>query len=272
MAAMLRSIPRVERIAVASARLPGALDGTTVAAISDLHAGMRRGGPAGVRGVVDTVNSLQPDIIVLLGDIVHRPKHATEYLPLLADLHARIGVWATLGNHEHAFDWRSRYVPPRSGISVERWRELYAELGIELLYNEARPLGETGARIWIVGIGDAYSGHNDVAAALAPVENGEFRLGITHSPDLLDDPHVGALDLVLAGHTHGGQIRLPLVGALYAPVRRPRQRGAGMVEASGTRMYIGRGVGEAIPIRLNCPREIPFITLTAEDDAMQPQT
>lgn len=269
---MLRGTIRVERISVPSARLPAAYHGATVAAISDLHAGMRRGGPAGVRGVVDTVNSLQPDIIVLLGDIVHRPRHATEYLPLLADLRARLGIWATLGNHEHAFDWRSRYVAPRSGISVERWRELYAELGIELLHNEGRPLGETGSRIWIVGIGDTYSGRNDVAAALAPVENGEFRLGITHSPDLLDDPHVGELDLVLAGHTHGGQVRIPLVGVLYAPVKRPRQRGAGMVEASGTRMYIGRGVGEAIPIRLNCPREIPLITLTAEDDATQPRT
>ncbi len=269
---MLRGTIRVERVTVSSARLPAAYHGATVAAISDLHAGMRRGGPAGVRGVVDTVNSLQPDIIVLLGDIVHRPRHATEYLPLLGDLRARIGIWATLGNHEHAFDWRARYTRPRGGLPVERWRELYAELGIELLDNQARALGEPGARIWIVGVGDAYSGCNDIPAALAPVGDGEFRLGITHSPDLLDDPHIRELDLVLAGHTHGGQIRIPFVGALYAPVRRPRQRGAGMVEASGTRMYVSRGIGEAIPIRLNCPREIPFVTLTAEDDATQPRT
>ncbi len=260
---MLPGLPRVEQLTVHSVRLPEALDGTRVAAVSDLHAGARRGGAAGIARVIERVNTLDPDIIVLLGDIVHRPRHAKECLPLLADLRARIGIWAVLGNHEHAADWRSRFRASRGTLPVASWRELYRESGITLLNNEAQAVGEDEARMWIIGVGDAYSGHHDITAATASVADGEYRLGITHSPDLLDDPGVAGFDLLLAGHSHGGQIRLPILGPLYAPIREPRRRGAGLVCERGTTMYVTRGAGEAFPIRVNCPREISLINLRA---------
>lgn len=261
---MLRGTPRIERLTIASARLPTVFDGLTIAAVSDLHAGRRRGGAAGILRVIETVNALEADVIVLLGDIVHKPRYADEYLPLLGALRARRGIWATLGNHERAVDPSRSGPPPHRGLSVRRWREMYAELGINLLHNEATALFEPGGRIWVVGVGDTYSGRDDLDTALRDVAGGEYLLGITHSPDLLDDPRVAELDLVLAGHTHGGQIRLPLVGALYAPVKSPRRRAAGMLRESGTLMYVSRGIGEGIPIRINCPREIPLITLRAD--------
>jgi len=254
----------VEHVTIAFARLPEGFDGTTVAVISDLHAGMRRGGIPGVKSVVEEANALQPDIIVLLGDMVHKGRHASRYLPLLAELEARDGIWATLGNHEHSFMWYSRHVGSSPRPAVERWRRMYAEAGIELLVDEAIPLEKGGSRMWLVGVDDAYSGYDDLPAALDGVNKNDFCLAITHSPDLVDDPRIGEVDLVLAGHTHGGQVHLPLLGSLFAPCRNPKERAAGLIRTQGTTMYVTRGVGEGMPIRFRSPREMPLITLRRE--------
>ena len=251
----------VERLTVALPRLPAGFDGTTVAVISDLHAGLVRGGTSAVKRVVEEVNALQPDVIVLLGDMVHRAYRASRYLPLLSKLEARDGIWATLGNHEHSFMWYARYLGASPRLSVDEWRRMYAEAGIELLVNEAIPLEKGGSRMWLVGVDDAYSGYDDLPAALDGVNKNDFCLAITHSPDVVDDARIGEVDLVLAGHTHGGQICLPLLEPPLAPCRRPRERAAGLIRTQGTIMYVTRGVGEGMPIRFRCPREMPLITL-----------
>jgi predicted MPP superfamily phosphohydrolase len=254
----------VERTTIALARLPLEFDGMTVAVVADLHGGTRHGGSAAVREVVWTTNRLRADIVALLGDLVHGAARAGPYLSLLSELEASEGVWACLGNHEHGFVWHSRYLGPSATLSVGEWRRLYADAGIQLLTNEARPLARGVSRIWLLGVGDAYSGHDDLSAALAQTRVGELCLALTHSPDLIDDPRIGEVDLVLAGHTHGGQLRLPFVGPLFAPCRRFRERASGLVHANGTTMYVTRGAGEGLPARINCPREISLITLVCE--------
>jgi predicted MPP superfamily phosphohydrolase len=223
----------IRRVAISLTRLPSAFDGTTVAAIADLH--LRRGRPtAAVEQLVEAVNARRPELVVLLGDLLHRARGSAEPLAPLAGLQAPLGVYACLGNHEHGFMWYSRYLKP-SAPSVEEWRARLAELGITLLHNEA--------------------------AALRGVPEDEFRLAITHSPDLLDDPNAAHLDLLLAGHTHGGQVRVPGIGALWAPCRRPRRRASGLLHIGPALAYVSRGVGEGLPLRLFCPRELPLITL-----------
>lgn len=214
-----------------------------------------------MRQLVRDVNSIGSDLIVLLGDLFHRPHHAERYLPVLSDLSAKWGVWATLGNHEHAHMWVSGYLSARTRRSPEQWREMYADAGIELLVNEARAVERNGSRIWLVGVDDAYSGRDDLEAALKQVEDGGFRLALTHSPDLIDDPRISEVDLLLAGHTHGGQINLPLLWPLYLECRKPRQRAAGFVRENGTIMYVTRGAGEGMPIRIGCPREITVMEI-----------
>ncbi|MEA3403488.1 MAG: metallophosphoesterase [Armatimonadota bacterium] len=257
----------VEDITLSFANLPSGFDGTTVAVIADLHAGVRRGGAEGVRRVVELANGLEADLIVLLGDVIHHPRRASEYLPLLSELRARRGVWACLGNHEHGFVWISRHLGRSPGPSIDEWRAMYAEVGIELLVNEARPLQHDGSRLWLVGIDDAYSEHDDLPRALRNARSEEFCLGITHHPDVVDHPRISELDLVLAGHTHGGQVHVPILGPVHVSCRRPRERTAGLVRSNGTVMYVTRGVGEAIPIRIGCPRELPLITLRTGDSA-----
>ncbi len=249
----------VRRVAISLPRLPTAFDGATIAVIADLHVhrGRHR---AALEPLVEAVNARRPELIVLLGDLLHRAGESDGQLAPLAGLQAPLGVYACLGNHEHGFMWYSRYVKP-SAPSVEEWRARLAALGITLLHNEAHPIARGKARLWLVGVGDAYSGNDDLAAALRGVPEEEFRLVITHSPDLLDDPHVPHVDLFLAGHTHGGQVRLPGIGAVWAPCRRARQRASGLLHVGPASAYVSRGVGEGFPLRLFCPRELPLITL-----------
>lgn len=253
----------LERVVISLPRLPESFDGTTAAVIADIHAAPRRGGAAAVARVVEIANGLRPDFVFLLGDLVHRPSDAAAYLPALAGLRARLGVWACLGNHEHRVVWYSRHLGTSAGPPAAHWRRLYAEAGVGLLVNESKVFEQGGSRLWLLGVDDAYSRGDDLPAALHGVGDEDFRLAITHSPDLIDHPRAAELDLVLAAHTHGGQVRLPLLGPLYAPCRRPRERAAGLVRAGGALMYVTRGVGEGVPIRLGCPRELPLIELRA---------
>lgn len=251
----------VERVEIALPRLPPAFDRLTIAVASDLHGRLFRGSKAAAVRLVGTINDLQPDLALLLGDMVHNPNHGPAFLPLLTGLRAGSGAYAALGNHEHAFVWYNRYLGEGRHPSNEEWRRIYAGAGIELLVNEPRPLARGGVRIWLVGVDDPFSGHHDLDAALAEIPTGECSIAFTHSPDLLDYPRAGELDLLLAGHTHGGQVCLPRVGALYAPCRRPRQRAAGLLQGERTRVYVTRGLGEGFPLRLVCPRELTLMTL-----------
>ncbi len=251
----------VEWVDITLPRLPQAFDGLRVAVLADLHAGARKGGPEGVREVIRAANHLRPDLVLLPGDVFHSSDHVGQYMPLLAELRPRVGVFACLGNHEHNVTLLTRYLGARPGLDVAVWRRLYAEVAVDLLVNEARRLGDRQSRIWLVGVDDSYSGRASLGTALVRVPEREFSLVITHSPDLAEDPAIGEVDLVVCGHTHGGQVRLPGVGALYTAARRPAERSGGLVRIGETRMYISRGVGEGIWLRINCPRELTLLTL-----------
>jgi predicted MPP superfamily phosphohydrolase len=266
-AALARDDMVIEELTLAFARLPRQFNGLTVAVVSDLHAGHGHGTHAFVERLVTTVNGLHPDAIVLLGDLVHRVKCTPHFLPLLAQLRAPEGLWACLGNHEHEFMWYSPWLRKEPTYGVEEWRQWYASIGARLLANEARPLTRGGARLWLVGVDDPYTKRQDLPAALAQTRPGEFRLVLSHSPDLLDDPRISEVDLVLAGHTHGGQVWIPGVGPFAAPCRKPAQRAAGLVRHNGTTMYVSRGAGEGLRLRFGCPREVTLLTLKADPDA-----
>jgi predicted MPP superfamily phosphohydrolase len=253
------ALPLVHRVTIELPRLPHSFSGMTVAVVADLH-GRKRGADFAA-WLVRQVNELRADLTVLLGDMVHHPMHGPEVLPFLSGLKARHGVWACLGNHEYGCVWFSRHAGGRRHPPVEEWRLMYSDAGVRLLANEAVPISEGTERIWLAGIDDAYSGRADVQSALEGVDRDECILAITHSPDVVDADGVQAIDLVLAGHTHGGQIRIPGIGPLWAPCRHPRKRASGLVTGERTRLFVVRGVGEGTPIRICCPREIGLVEL-----------
>jgi predicted MPP superfamily phosphohydrolase len=209
------------------------------------------------RRIVDEINAARPDIILLPGDFIaeHGLRQGTaasaedEVAQVLGGLKAPLGVHAVLGNHDWEVDG------PRMAAALRRQ-------GIQVLENESVPLGNT--RLWLVGIGDYYTGRSQPGKATAGVPNGAQALVLMHDPaSLLGMPRVEGL--MVAGHTHGGQVYLPLIGALVTATVAPRQWVHGWVRHQGNAMYVTSGLGVSIfPVRFNMRPEWALITINQE--------
>jgi predicted MPP superfamily phosphohydrolase len=235
----------------------------SITVIADLHAG----GPdmmlPHVREVVDRANLLKSDLIVLLGDYIARYRFATKRVPdsqwaaELARLSAPLGTWAILGNHDWWYDL--------AGV-----RQALADVRIPLLENDAVMLGAGSERFWLAGIGDQlayplghgrFRGVDDLPGTLAQVGSDDPVLLLVHEPDIF--PRVPArVALTFAGHTHGGQIRLPLIWPAFVPSKYGARFAYGHVVEGGRHMLVSGGLGTSvIPARLGVPPEILHVTL-----------
>lgn len=251
---------KVEQVVLPLERLPAELDGLRIVHLSDLH--LRRApGPGSVQSrALAVAREFNADLVVITGDVMHYLARRAEGALALSELRARRGVFACLGNHEHDFTnftrvWKS----VREPVDPEEWRELYAQAGITLLVNEARPL--PGSQAWIAGVDDLYSSEADLETTLGGIPQDAFCLLISHDPDIVDEPQVDRVDLVFAGHTHGGQCRLPLLGPVIAPCKHKRKRAAGLSRWNGVWLYVSRGLGSGAFPRLFCRPEVTLITL-----------
>jgi predicted MPP superfamily phosphohydrolase len=237
------------RPSVAVADLPPAWDGATVALLADLHAGSRLGWDY-LRRVGGVVNDARPDVVALVGDFVNWYGHATpELAEVLGELRAREGRFAVLGNHDHRAD--------AAGVTAA-----LAAAGIEVLSNAHRLLSRRGQQLCLAGVDDYRHGRPDARAALTGVPEATPRVLLCHNPDYAEDlPPALRVDLMLCGHTHGGQIRSPAGSAPFLSVRY-RKYGHGLVRGPRCRVYTTRGIGAAhLPLRLNCRPELPILTL-----------
>jgi uncharacterized protein len=239
-------------VVVPLARLPASLDGTTIVQITDLHVGMtvsRRF----VEDVVARVNALEPDIVVLTGDLVDGtvPDLRGRIAPL-AELRARRGVYAVTGNHEYY-----------SG--VEAWLDEYRRLGMRVLRNERVAIGDGSDTFDLAGIDDHTAGRvpghgPDLGAALAGRDASRALILLAHQPRQVHATAGAGVDLQLSGHTHGGQI-WP-----WHHIASAQQGGllAGSYRIGDTLLYVSRGVGYwGPPVRVGAPAEITRVTLRA---------
>ena len=243
-----------------------------VALLSDLHAGGRFIDAAKVRAVVDAIDAEKPDLILLLGDYLnngrsHRfrpaggPSAPEAVAAELGRLHAPLGVYAILGNHDWWFDGeRITRALAAHGITVLENRGVEARPMVPL--RSAPPAAPDGPSLWLAGISDKMTRHPDIAAALAGVPAGATVLAMTHNPDIF--PGIpGRVALTVAGHTHGGQLRLPGVGAPVVPSQYGSRYAAGHVVEDGRHLFVTTGVGTSIyAMRLGVPPEIVVLTLT----------
>jgi hypothetical protein len=229
-------------------RLPGPFHGYTIAFLSDLHGGSFCSAPL-LRGVARRVASVRPDLVALGGDFIQYADADIEDLgPAVGELRARDGVVAVPGNHEY-------YARDPDAVLAR-----LGSFGAKVLRNEAIAIRREGATLWIVGADDGEAGRFDLDAALRDVENGDPRILLSHQPDALPLAARRGIDLVISGHTHGGQVRLPFVGAVIRHSRLGFDQG--LYRDGGCRLYVGRGVGAAIlPLRWNCPPEVPLVRL-----------
>ena len=231
-------------------RWPARCDGLRVDVIADLHTGSPRNGVDKLDRVVHRLEASDSDAVLLAGDYVILKVLLGRYVAPevvaahLRPLAARKPVYAVLGNH----DWW------KNGRKVRRALE---SAGIVVLENQARELSLRGCRFWLVGVGDLWEGHPDVRGSFAQVRDAAPVIALTHNPEIF--PRMPArASLVVAGHTHGGQVWL-LPG-------RPSMRGphylAGQIVQGGRRLFVSPGIGTSIlPFRFRVPPEISRLTL-----------
>jgi hypothetical protein len=229
-----------------------------IAVLTDLHVGSPFNGIAKLRDTVDRTNAAQPDLICILGDLViqgvmgGRFVAPEEIATELKRLRAPAGVVAVLGNHDGWFDH-------------DRVQDALERNGIRVLEDTAARLDTPAGPLWIAGISDLWTGRHDLKAALAAVgDDGAPVILLTHNPDVF--PLVpDRVTLTLAGHTHGGQVRLPFVGRPIVPSQFGQRFAAGHVVEGGRHLYVATGVGTSIlPIRFRVPPVVTMLTLMPE--------
>ena len=251
----------LERIDVPLRRLPPELNGLTIAQLSDLH--YEPGSSARVIKVaVEMANRLNADLVVLTGDYItvpllgdhltHRARALEGAEPcakLLAGLHAKHGVFAVLGNHDQHAD-------------ADIVTQVLKRNGLQVLRNQCVPLERDGARVWLTGLNDLVdSDPPDLRKLLSQIPRDEPNVLLVHEPDFADHVADHAVDLQLSGHSHGGQVRLPVFGPLYLP-EMGRKYPWGLRRVGTLTLYTSRGIGTIrVPLRLNCPPEITLLTL-----------
>lgn len=231
--------------------LPRDLAGLRLAVIADLHVG-RFVQQRFAERIVRLVNDCRPDIILLPGDMVHGSAgHMDTCVSALSQLRAPLGVFGSLGNHEH-------YAGPR------RCTKAYRDAGVDMLVNRHRILHRNGCPLVLAGVDDHGYGRPDIARALLGAPGDAITVLMSHNPDFATHlPDTLRVDLVVAGHTHGGQVRL---GAhpLFKRCTHP-ELNEGRAKTGAITVYTSRGIGMVgLPLRLNCRPEIPVLNLVRE--------
>jgi predicted MPP superfamily phosphohydrolase len=235
----------------------------SIAVIADLHAGGPNMGVAQIREIIDAAQAERTDLIVVLGDYFATHRYITEHVPHavwaaeLARLSAPLGVYSILGNHDWWHD-------------ANGTRMALRRVNIPVLENDAVLLGEPDRRFWLLGLGDTIAfrlGHgrtrgvDDLPGTLKRVTTDDPAILLVHEPDIF--PKVPErVSLTLAGHTHGGQIRVPFVWKRYVPSRYGARFAYGHIVEGGRHMIVSGGLGTSIvPMRLGVPPEIVRIEL-----------
>jgi len=243
----------VYRVTVSLPSLPPALNGFTICQLSDLHRGPVVS-EEHIRRAAEIAMSLNADLIAVTGDFVSgEAANALSCAAALAGLRARYGVYGVLGNHDY---WTQ---------DVEAVADAVTRGGVQLLTNRAVRLNVHGVHWWLCGVDDVWAGEPNLDAALQYVPDGAFRILLCHEPDFADESAKRNIPLQISGHSHGGQVRLPLIGGfVLPPYGRKYPMGLQRVPNSSTLVYTNVGVGTIIPpIRMNCRPEVTLMTLVA---------
>jgi uncharacterized protein len=278
-------------------------DGLVVLHLSDFH--FRAGGRVQARKIArlkQLLASERYDIVALTGDLIHDAAGLPAALSLIESLRPGLGAYSCRGNHDYAeysvwgvFGHTWRETGGAGGLTlgdllatarkiVDFARKVLrnelvrlpvafndmAAMDAGLISAGVRPLVNTavqvpGTDLWLAGVDDLTEGFPDLRAALNGVPDEPPVILLAHNPDIWLNARVAAADLVLSGHTHGGQVRLPGVGVIHTQgTHLSRQRPAGWFEREGTRMFVSRGLGESIPLRFGVRPQVALIRLISK--------
>ncbi len=243
-------------------RLPGqpeVFNRLRLAVVSDIHAGAPHVKEDKLRLLVERVNELRPDLVLLLGDFVIQDVVGGEFVEPeiiaahLKDLRAPLGVFAVLGNH----DW---------WLDGERVSRALTGAGVRVLENEAARVEKDGQAFWLAGLADLWTRQPDIEGTLSKVSDDSPVVALSHNPDLF--PRIPPrVILTLAGHTHGGQVNLPLLGRLVVPSQFGQLYAQGHLKEGGRHLFVTSGVGTSIiPVRFRVPPEVVVLTFDTRAD------
>lgn len=247
----------VNKVSVKVAGWPEDLRGYKIAILADIHAGAPNIDEKKLQTVVEKVNNQHPDLIILLGDyVIHGVRGGKFMSPEtmmnpLKNLKAKNGVIAILGNHDW---WYNGY---------EVWNAL-SEEGFYVLENDYIPMPVNNSAFIVAGLADPDTRNPDTKSFVDVLPEGKPIILLTHSPDVF--PQVSdKISLTLAGHTHGGQIRIPFYGAIAVPSKYKNRYAKGLVTEEGRKIFVSSGIGTSIlPVRVFCPPEIVIMTVNPE--------
>lgn len=231
-------------------QMPAAWDGLRILHLTDLHL---CGTPdkAFYQHVVERCNQWQPDIVAVTGDVIDSFKHHRWVVPVLGRLRWQIAAFAILGNHDYWHD-----------PSLVRRR--LRKIGMNVLGNAWEQIEVRGVPMLVVGHeGPWFRPAPDMGSARQDV----FRLCLSHTPDNIPWARANRIDLMLAGHVHGGQIRFPVIGSVFVPSRYGRLYDCGSFYESPTLMHVSRGLAGQHPLRFNCRPEVTLIVLKSAGPA-----
>ncbi len=241
---------KISQARVQMKRLPRRLDGLRIVLMADFHLFPFTSAEL-VQQAIHEASALKPDLALFAGDFVYAEAEAAyELSPILAQLNAKLGSFAVLGNHDHV-----------KGAAIVQ--SALRQSGIEVLNNRGVTLSIGPCGLYLAGVDSMAAGTPDVGAAFAALRSDASTLVLAHEPDTIDyySQYV-PIDLQLSGHSHGGQIRLPVVGPIILPPwgrRYPR----GLYQVKDSQLFTSQGIGMVdLPVRVNCPPEIAEITLT----------
>ena len=228
-----------------------------IVAVSDIHAGAPFVGKEKLDALAAMINQTRPDLVLFPGDfIIERTKGGRYIEPeVIADslkvVKAPLGVFAVLGNH----DWWG---------DGKRVKSALTSAGIRVIENESVRVEVQGRSFWLMGLADLWTRKPDVTKAMASITDNSPVIAITHNPDLFPSVPERVV-LTVAGHTHGGQVCLPLIGRPKVPSRYGQRYAAGLVEENGHYIFVTTGVGTSIlPLRFGVPPEVAVLELGAK--------
>ena len=233
---------------------PPELDGLRIAVLSDIHADNWFVTEKKLRSIVAETNHLQPELIVILGDYMSSNGHVTRrvepevFAAILKDFRAPYGVYSVLGNH----DWWYSGAKVRQGLEQN---------GIKVLENQSLQIEVRGSSLWLVGLADLWTRPQRIADTVAQVPEGQPAIALAHNPDIF--PRVPErVPLLLAGHTHGGQVRFPLIGNVVEASEYGDRYVRGHVFEDNHHLFVTTGIGTSIvPVRFGVPPEIVLLTI-----------
>jgi len=235
-----------EKINITLKRLPKNLDGFRIVHLSDIHHSPFTSLEHIIRAV-EIANSLKPDMFVLTGDFV---SHEIEYIAPMAEvmgtLKSEFGTFACLGNHDHWTD-------------AELVTACLRGENITVLINEGFRFTARGSSFWLCGVDDYMVGQTDLRSALRGSFPDEIKILLAHNPKILYRAARASVDLMLSGHTHGGQVKIRNEEKRILP---RRKFASGLYRRKNTQVYITRGIGTVVlPVRFGCPPEVSLIEL-----------